>query len=63
MQRTAADYETEAIGCLEIAEQNNVGTHQAAYWIARAGVRHPRGRGREQRGPGAMNRCPRHPTS
>ena len=38
MQRTAADYETEAIGCLEIAEQNNVGTRQAAYWIARAQV-------------------------
>ena len=64
MQRTAADYETEAIGCLEIAEQNNVGTHQAAYWLARAQVyATPRGRGRDQCGPGAVTECPRHPTS
>ncbi len=38
MQGTAADYEAESIRCLETAEQNNVGTHQAAYWIARAHV-------------------------
>lgn len=38
MNRTAADYEREAEVCLDTAEQNNVGTHQAAYWIARAQV-------------------------
>ena len=38
MNRTAADYEREAEACLATAEQNNVGTHQAAYWIARAQV-------------------------
>ena len=38
MNRTAADYEREAEECLATAVQNNVGTHQAAYWIARAHV-------------------------
>lgn len=38
MQSTAADYEAESIRCLVTAEQNNVGTQQAAYWLARAQV-------------------------
>jgi hypothetical protein len=38
VDRTAGDYEAEATACLETAEQNNVGTQQAAYWLARAQV-------------------------
>jgi hypothetical protein len=38
VNRTEADYEREAEVCLDTAEQNNVGTDQAAYWIARAQV-------------------------
>jgi hypothetical protein len=35
---TAIQYESEARACLATAEQNNVGTQQAAYWLARAQV-------------------------
>jgi hypothetical protein len=38
VQRTAAEYEAKSIRCLATAEQNNVGTHQASYWLARAQV-------------------------
>ena len=38
MLGTAAEYEVESIRCLVTAEQNNVGTHQAAYWLSRAQV-------------------------
>jgi hypothetical protein len=34
----ATEYETEATTCLATAEHNNVGTQQAAYWLARAQV-------------------------
>jgi len=35
---TAAQYVTEAKTCLASAEQSNVGTNRAAYWLARAQV-------------------------
>jgi hypothetical protein len=38
VQGTATEYEAESIRCLVTAEQNNVGTHQAAYWLSRAQV-------------------------
>jgi hypothetical protein len=38
VNRTATEYETEATKCLATAEHNNVGTQQAAYWLARAQV-------------------------
>jgi hypothetical protein len=38
VNRTAADYEAESTTCLATADQNNVGTQQAAYWLARAQV-------------------------
>jgi len=38
MNRTEGEYEAEAIDCLAIADDSNVGTSRANYWLARAQV-------------------------